>query len=40
MESWKKEGHTYYRIRGPLVPKLELNEFVYDESGDARCTRW
>ncbi len=34
MESWKKEGHTYYRIRGPLVPKLELNEFVYDESGD------
>ena len=34
MESWKKEGHTYYRIRGPLVPKLELNEFVYDESGE------
>jgi len=34
MESWKKEGHTYYRIRGPLVPQLQLNEFVYDESGD------
>jgi PhoH-like ATPase len=34
MESWKKEGHTYYRVRGPLVPKLEVNEFVYDESGD------
>ena len=34
MESWKKEGHTYYRIRGPLVPKLQVNEFVYDESGD------
>ena len=34
MESWKKEGHTYYRVRGPLVPKLHLNEFVYDESGD------
>ena len=34
MESWKKEGHTYYRIRGPLVSQLELNEFVYDESGD------
>ena len=34
MESWKKEGHTYYRIRGPLVPQLELNEFVYDESGE------
>ncbi len=34
MESWKKEGHTYYRVRGPLVPKLHLNEFVYDESGE------
>ena len=34
MESWKKEGHTYYRVRGPLVPKLQVNEFVYDESGD------
>ncbi len=34
MESWKKEGHTYYRVRGPLVPRLLLNEFVYDESGE------
>jgi PhoH-like ATPase len=34
MESWKKEGHTYYRVRGPLVPKLLLNEFVYDDSGE------
>jgi PhoH-like ATPase len=34
MESWKKEGHTYYRVRGPLVPKLHLNEFVYDDSGE------
>ncbi len=34
MESWKKEGHTYYRVRGPLVPKLHVNEFVFDESGD------
>jgi len=34
MESWKKEGHTYYRVRGPLVPKLQVNEFVYDESGE------
>ena len=34
MESWKKEGHTYYRLRGPLVPQLQLNEFVYDESGE------
>ena len=34
MESWKKEGHTYYRVRGPLVAGLQLNEFVYDESGE------
>ena len=34
MESWKKEGHTYYRVRGPLVPKLLLNEFVFDDSGE------
>ncbi len=34
MESWKKDGHTYYRIHGPLVPELLLNEFVWDESGE------
>jgi PhoH-like ATPase len=34
VESWKKEGHTYYRVSGPLVPKLHVNEFVFDESGD------
>ncbi|HEY5637651.1 MAG TPA: PhoH family protein [Burkholderiales bacterium] len=34
MESWKKEGHAYYRVRGPLVPALQVNEFVYDESGE------
>jgi PhoH-like ATPase len=34
MESWKKDGHTYYKVQGPLVPKLYVNEFVFDESGD------
>jgi len=34
LESWKKDGHTYYRLRGPLVPQLQLNEFVWDESGE------
>ena len=34
LESWKKDGHTFYRVRGPLVPQLHLNEFVWDESGD------
>ena len=31
MESWKKEGRTYYRIRGPLCQELLLNEFVFQE---------
>jgi PhoH-like ATPase len=34
MESWKKDGHTFYRVRGPLVPRLELNQFLYDESSE------
>ena len=33
MESWKKEGHTYYRVKGPLCQQLLVNEFVYQESG-------
>jgi PhoH-like ATPase len=33
MESWKKEGRTFYRIKGPLCDKLLVNEFVYQESG-------
>ena len=31
MESWKKDGKTYYRVSGPLCPDLLLNEFVYLE---------
>jgi len=31
MESWKKDGHTYYRVQGPLVHKLHANELVFDE---------
>jgi len=34
LESWKKDGHSYYRVRGPLVPQLALNEFVWDETGE------
>lgn len=32
MESWKKEGKTYYRIKGPLCPNLLVNQFVWLES--------
>ena len=31
MESWQQGGHTYYRVTGPLVPSLHVNEFVYHE---------
>src|SRR5213594_1323141 len=32
MESWQQGGHTYYRLTGPLVPSLLINEFVYQET--------
>jgi PhoH-like ATPase len=31
MESWKKDGRTFYRIKGPLCPQLLVNEFVYQD---------
>jgi PhoH-like ATPase len=31
LESWKKEGRTYYRITGPLCPDLLVNEFVWQD---------
>ena len=31
VESWKKEGHAFYRIKGPLCQQLLVNEFVYQE---------
>ncbi|MBX3644350.1 MAG: PhoH family protein [Rubrivivax sp.] len=35
MESWSQGGHTFYRISGPLVPALLINQFVYLESPGA-----
>ena len=35
MESWQQGGHTYYRISGPLVPVLLINQFVYLETPGA-----
>ena len=37
MESWQQGGHTYYRVRGPLVPTLLVNEFVYLETPGERA---
>jgi PhoH-like ATPase len=31
LESWKKDGRTYYRVTGPLCPTLLVNEFVWQE---------
>ena len=32
IESWQSGSHTYYRITGPVVPSLLINQFVYFES--------
>lgn len=33
MESWQHGGHTYYRVAGPVVADLLVNQFVYLENG-------
>ena len=35
MESWLQAGLTYYRISGPMVPALMVNQFVYLEAPGA-----
>jgi PhoH-like ATPase len=35
MESWNQGGFTFYRIVGPLVPSLLINQFVYLETPGA-----
>jgi len=32
LESWQHGGQTFYRISGPIVDKLAINQFVYFES--------
>jgi len=32
MESWQQGGRTFYRVHGPLVGSLLVNEFIYQES--------
>ncbi|WP_229722456.1 PhoH family protein [Xylophilus rhododendri] len=32
VESWQSGGHTYYRVSGPVVPSLLVNQFVYFEA--------
>jgi PhoH-like ATPase len=33
MESWQQGGATYYRVGGPIVGELLVNQFVYLENG-------
>ena len=35
MESWQQGGQTFYRIAGPLLPALMVNQFVYLEQPGA-----
>lgn len=32
MESWKADGKTYYKIKGPLCPSFLVNQYVYLEA--------
>jgi PhoH-like ATPase len=32
IESWQQGSHTFYRITGPIVPGLMINQFVYFEA--------
>jgi len=32
VESWQQGSHTFYRIQGPIVPQLLINQFVYFEA--------
>ena len=32
VESWQSGHHTFYRISGPVVPNLLINQFVYFEA--------
>ena len=32
VESWQSGAHTFYRISGPVVPQLMINQFVYYEA--------
>ncbi len=32
LESWQQGGHTFYRISGPIVEQLAINQFVFFEA--------
>ncbi|QID18120.1 PhoH family protein [Nitrogeniibacter mangrovi] len=40
LESWKEEGRTYYRLKGPLANELSVNEFVFDNKEGGGFDAW
>lgn len=32
MESWQRDGRSFYRVTGPLCPSMLINQFVWQES--------
>ncbi|OYU42832.1 MAG: phosphate starvation-inducible protein PhoH, partial [Burkholderiales bacterium PBB4] len=32
IESWQQGQHTFYKVEGPTVPSMHINQFVYFES--------
>ena len=39
MESWKQEGHTYYKLKGPDTAEMLTNEFVFQD-GEQPLQAW
>ena len=38
MESWQEKGITYYRVTGPMVAAMLVNQFVYLEPGGGEAS--
>ena len=38
VESWQQQGSTFYRITGPVVPYLLINQFVYFEGKEGEAS--
>jgi PhoH-like ATPase len=35
LDSWQEKGHTYYRIKGPITKKWQVNLCLYSETDEA-----
>lgn len=35
LDSWQEKGHTYYRIKGPITKKWQVNLCLYNEADEA-----